>query len=282
MTEHPAITPFLRRSLQLAIAGALITAGCSTAPNSPNSPGTPGFPAGGVADYQLGGPYAPAPGTKIVTRDSTATPAEGLYNICYVNAFQTQPGHREAWLRDRPDLVLSDRNGAPLIDENWPDELILDTSTATKRGRLADILRKVIATCAQKGFTAVEFDNLDSYTRSRGALTAANNLRLATVLAKSAHNAGLAVGQKNSAELGETGRQQAGFDFAVAEECLRFGECDRCTAVYGRSVIDIEYLDNLPAPLDSVCTQPNRAASTVIRDRALVPRGTDGYFYRAC
>ncbi|MGW4242870.1 endo alpha-1,4 polygalactosaminidase [Nocardia sp. NPDC004722] len=277
--QHPTKTRRSARSLLPAVAAALIAAGCST---SPTPLGPPGFPAGGAVDYQLGGPYPPPAGTAIVTRDSTATPAAGLYNICYVNGFQTQPGEREAWLRDRPDLILSDGEGRPLVDENWPDELILDTSTSVKRARLADILTAVITTCARKGFTAVEFDNLDSYTRSHGALTAADNIRLASALAKSAHAAGLSVGQKNSAELGETGRRQAGFDFVVAEECLRFQECDSYTAVYGRFVIDIEYTDNLPTSLDAVCARPDRVASTVIRDRKLVQPGSAGYFHRAC
>ncbi|WP_460724199.1 endo alpha-1,4 polygalactosaminidase [Nocardia heshunensis] len=271
---------FLRRLLVLVIGGTLSTVGCSTP--GPDSVGVQGFPVGQVADYQLGGQYPPPPGTKIVVRDSTAEPAAGLYNICYVNGFQTQPGERELWLRDRRDLVLIGQNGSPLIDENWPDELILDTSTPAKRTRLAEIINRSVDTCATKGFNAVEFDNLDSYTRSQEALTVDDNIELAAALAKFAHAAGLAVGQKNAAELGERGRGRAAFDFAIAEECLRFQECGSYAEVYGQAVIDIEYVDDLPAPLGNVCSLPNRLPTMIIRDRKLVAQGATGYFYRAC
>ena len=47
-------------------------------------------PTGGVGfDYQLGTAYKPAANVKIVTRDRTATIVKGLYNICYINGFQS-------------------------------------------------------------------------------------------------------------------------------------------------------------------------------------------------
>ncbi len=282
------------RILLVALAGLLITTACAppdggapepgpaTSSEISDSSGALGFPAGAVADYQLGGPYQPSEGTKIVVRDSTAARAPGFYNICYVNGFQTQPGERDLWLSERRDLVLVGRDGRPMIDENWPDELIVDTSTAAKRARLTHIIGETINTCATKGFDAIEFDNLDSYSRSRGELTVADNLELATALASTAHAAGLLVGQKNAAELSEQGRRQARFDFAIAEECLSFHECDSYTAGYGERVIDIEYTDNLPGAPDAVCARDDRPRSTVIRDRRLVTPGTAGYFHRSC
>ncbi|WP_137022962.1 endo alpha-1,4 polygalactosaminidase, partial [Streptomyces albus] len=47
-------------------------------------------PAHADFDYQIGGAYTPPKGVKAVSRDHTAKPADGLYNICYVNAFQAQ------------------------------------------------------------------------------------------------------------------------------------------------------------------------------------------------
>lgn len=54
-------------------------------------------PANGKFDYQLGGAYTPASGTTTVVRDRTASPAAGLYNICYVNGFQTQAVDADWW-----------------------------------------------------------------------------------------------------------------------------------------------------------------------------------------
>ncbi|WP_370384278.1 endo alpha-1,4 polygalactosaminidase [Catenulispora sp. GAS73] len=60
-------------------------------------------------DYQFGGAYPHPDGVRIVSRDSTASPAAGLYNICYVNAFQVQPGTDDWRQKNHPDLLLRGR-----------------------------------------------------------------------------------------------------------------------------------------------------------------------------
>lgn len=280
----------------------LATSGCSaqdaTGPGSttdaPHVSGTPStsapstdgelalVPPGAPADYQLGGPYAPPAGVTVVTRDSTATPVPGIFNICYVNGFQTQPADRALWLNEHRSLLLFDRGGRPRSDPKWPDELIIDTSTAAKRDSLADVIGKSIRRCAQSGFQAVEVDNLDSYTRSGGALTEEDNLAFAKKLADIAHGLSMAIGQKNAAELGARGKEEVGFDFVVAEECQRFAECGTYTAVYGQRVIDIEYTDGLGGTVDEVCADPTRPASTIIRDRRLVTPTSSEYRYHRC
>ncbi|WP_324194572.1 endo alpha-1,4 polygalactosaminidase [Nocardia blacklockiae] len=239
-------------------------------------------PAGAIADYQLGGPYSPPEEVAVVTRDSTAPPLPGRYNICYVNAFQTQPGERDRWLREHPELVLADDSGTPITDPGWPDELLLNTSGEPHRRAIADILSATIRRCRDTGYQAVEFDNLDSYDRSQGQLTSADNLALAALLATGAQGSGLAVAQKNSAELAETAAAAAGFDFVIAEDCFRYAECDSYRSVYGDLVLDIEYTDTLGLPFDRVCHDPDRAPSTILRDRALVPAGSPGHVYAHC
>jgi hypothetical protein len=259
----------------LALVAVLVAAVSCAAPPVPHR--KVAFPVNAVVDYQLGGAYPPPDGVTLVVRDSTAEPADGYYNVCYVNGFQTQPAERDRWLADRADLVLYGADGSPLVDENWPDELILDTSTKAKRDRLAGLVGAVVRRCAAAGFDAVEIDNLDSYTRSAGALTVEDNLAFAAALAGIAHGDRLVIGQKNAAELGDRGRR-AGFDFAVAEECVRYAECAAYTAVYGDRVIDIEYTDNLPA---DVCGA-DRPPATVVRDRNLVPAGEPDHHYERC
>lgn len=258
-----------------ALAAVLVLVGADVA--SARSVALP--PTDGSADYQLGGSYAPATGVTVVTRDSSSKPAPGVYSICYINGFQTQPERRAFWLR-HPGLVLT-KNGKKIIDPNWPDELMLDTSTAAKRAKIARIIGRTIDACARKGFDAIEIDNLDSFTRSQELLTASDNRRLATAFAKRAHARGLAIGQKNAAEYARSFKKSVGFDFAVSEECYRFDECGRYTGVY-RHVIDIEYTDDLRGSFADACTAPNRPSLTVLRDRDLVRRGTTGYVYRSC
>jgi hypothetical protein len=234
-------------------------------------------PTSGAADYQLGGAYPPPSGVTVVTRDSTDVPARGVYSICYVNGFQTQPG--ASW----PDsLILHTPSGAPLVDPGWPDEHLLDISTAAKRTTIASRLAPTVDSCARAGFRGVEFDNLDSYSRSKGALTLDDAVAFATLLTARAHRDHLAAGQKNTAELGRRGRDTARFDFAVTEECDRYAECRAFTGVYGAHVVDIEYTDDLRGSFAQVCARPATPRLTILRDRELVARGHSGYSYRHC
>ena len=235
-------------------------------------------PTTGAADYQLGGAYTPPSGVTVVTRDSDSRPAKGVYSICYVNGFQTQPADRKWWLSKHKNLVLF-RAGKPTIDPNWPDELMLDTSTSAKRAAIAKVIGRTITSCADKGFAAVEIDNLDSYTRSHRALSASDNRAMATLYAEAAHERGMAIGQKNAAE--QTKKLRPIFDFAVAEECYRFNECSSYTRYYGTHVIDIEYTDDLRGTFADACSAKGRPM-TILRDRNLVPKGDSDYVYRSC
>jgi hypothetical protein len=233
-------------------------------------------PVGAPLDYQLGGAYAPASGVKILSRDRTATPATGLYNICYVNGFQAQPNEEDFWLSDHAELVLRDSSGEPVIDEDW-DELMLDISSADKRKQLADIVGGFIDGCAKSGFDAIEIDNLDSFSRSGGRLSQQNAIDFMALLSQRAHAKGLPIAQKNSAELVSL-RAKLGTDFAIAEECNRYDECDVYTAGYGDHVLVIEYRES---DFDKGCQQfPN--LSTVLRDVGLSEPGSSQYVFEGC
>lgn len=190
-------------------------------------------------DYQIGGAYSPPAGVRIVARDRKAEPARGLYNICYVNAFQAQPDERDDW---PADLLLRDKKGKVVVDGDW-DEALLDIGTPAKRERVAARINEWIDGCADKGYDAVEPDNFDSFTRSRGLLSAADATAFIKLLSDHAHSRGLAIGQKNTVELvGQRGR--TGLDFAVAEECGEYDECGEYAEAFDDRVVVIEYTDD--------------------------------------
>ena len=257
--------------LATLLLAATITTACAPAP-AVELP-----PQGAAPDYQLGAAYDPPDGVGVVARDRTAEPAEGVYSICYVNAFQTQPGELDSW---PAEVLLTDADGV-VYDPAWPDEALLDTSSASKRTQIAAVVEPWIRGCAESGFTAVEFDNLDTYARSAGALTFDDNLALAAALDDMAHVAGLAAGQKNAGEDAATLRAQAGFDFAVAEECLAFDECDLYRAAYGEHVIGIEYADS-DVDFATACRRDSAPRSLVLRDRDLVGPDDDAYVFALC
>lgn len=216
-------------------------------------------------DYQLGGGYRPARNVGIVVRDSTEPPVAGAYNVCYLNAFQTQPGTKR-WWRAKKGLVLQHR-GRPVVDAGWPDEWLLDISTAAKRKRLTRIVGGWIRGCARDGYQAVEFDNFDSFERSRGLVKARQANAFARSLVRVAHRAGLAAGQKNRPLF--NGRR-IGFDFVVAESCAQWNECAAYVAHFGSKMLAIEYR---PQDFRTACAQIGTRVPVVYADRDLTPDG---------
>jgi hypothetical protein len=239
-------------------------------------------PVNGRFDYQIGGSYRPAPGVTIVDRDRTSRPAPGIYSICYINAFQTQADSDHWWRTHHPHLMLRTADGKPVQDPGWPGEYVLDVGSSAKRTALASIMGRWIAGCARKGFQAIEPDNLDSYSRSHHLLTLGDDLRFARLLTRRAHADGLAIAQKNTAELHNRGRRTAHFDFAIAEECQVYSECGSYTKAYGRHVIEIEYTDNGRRYYRQACAARGSRISIILRDRDVLPRGRKSYVYQSC
>jgi hypothetical protein len=260
-----------RPILSVALVGTLLLAGCSAAAAT-DVPALP--PVGAGFDYQLAGAYPAPDGVSVVARDSSAEPAGVGYDICYVNGFQTQPDESEDWLVTHPHLLLHGDDG-PVVDPDWPDEYLLDTSTALNRSTIIALRGAAISSCAEAGYHAVEIDNLDSYTRSGERLTIENNIALAVGYADLAQRLGLAIAQKNGSTDSGRFRDEVGFDFVITEDCARFEECAAYTDVYD-VVFDIEYdAAFLTAACDAV-------GSAVLRDVGLVAADDAGYVYSGC
>ncbi len=226
--------------LTVAVAAALgiFVGSPSYAIPAPEAPGTIVLPTRNVDwDYQIGGSFPPARSVGIVSRDRLEQPLADAYNICYVNAYQTQANEKPFW-RDHWRLVLK-KGGRPVVDGAW-GEWLLDTRTPAKRHDLARIVGRWVDRCARDGFDAVEYDNFDSWGRSKHLVSKPDNIRYARLLVARAHAAGLAAAQKNWAEVADRG-PSIGFDFAVAEECNRWHECGSYASAYDNRVLVVEY-----------------------------------------
>ncbi len=241
-------------------------------------------------DYQIGGDYPLPQGVSIVSRDwflGTPAPAPA-YSICHVNAFQTQADEagvrrrdeRSAWPRD---LVLH-RLGD---DPEWGGEYLVDIGSPAKRRRAARWVRPMVRGCAAKGFDAVEYDNLDSWTRFDGTplerlvpFGKRAAIAYAELLTRKAHRLGLAVGQKNTLQLGRrAARRRVGFDFAIAEECARYRECAAYRRVHRDRVIVIEYRHR---DFRRACRSVGARLSVVLRDRDVAKPRSRSYVYDRC
>ncbi|MEU0132880.1 endo alpha-1,4 polygalactosaminidase [Streptomyces sp. NPDC006296] len=255
-----------------AVAAALITPlfFTSTADGAALAVSPP--PAHADFDYQIGEPYTPPAGVEVVSRDHTASPAAGLYSICYVNAFQAQPGAESEW----GDLLLRDAAGEIVYDEGW-GEAILDIRTAAKRQRIAAKVNSWIDSCATKGFRAVEPDNLDTFART-DLISEAQAKTFVRLLADHAHEKGLAIAQKNTSEF-SLDRDETGLDFAVAEECGEWDECGDYTEGFGDDVIVIEYQEQA---FRETCAEFGSRLSVVLRDVDVSAPGDGGYVRKTC
>jgi hypothetical protein len=225
-------------------------------------------PTGTDFDYQLGGDATPPGNVGMVVRDRTSAPADGLYNVCYVNGFQTQPDQKRFWHRHWR-LVLK-REGKPVVDSAW-GEWLLDIRTHAKRKALARIMGRWTRGCAADGYAGVEYDNLDSFSRSHGLISRGDAQRYAAALVRKAHAADLAAGQKNWAEWDGTG---VGYDFAIAEECGRWRECRSYVQAYGDHVYAVEYRRK---DFRRTCRHWGDRLAVVLRDRDLTPDGVHDY-----
>jgi hypothetical protein len=271
------------RARLLALVTVLLLAGAAAPAVGAVKP----LPIDTDVDYQLGGATSVPANVGIVIRDRKAPPLAGRYNVCYVNAFQTQPDERRFW-RARWGLVLK-RDGRAVVDSTW-GEWLLDTRTQAKRAAIGRIVGRWIDGCRAAGYDAVELDNLDSWSRSHGLLRPRHNKALARILVARAHRDGLAVAQKNWAEWDGRG---VGFDFAIAEECQvytgEFGrECDDFVHYYGDLVYEIEYTDNQRNGdgglgwFNAACTARGSRISVILRDRLVTPFGDAAYRYSYC
>ncbi|MDA0565069.1 endo alpha-1,4 polygalactosaminidase [Streptomonospora sp. S1-112] len=266
----------------LAVAALVPLAACSGPGGAApvDAPAPPPLPESPVLDYQIGGASTPAEDVEVVIRDREDPPAEGVYSVCYVNGFQTQPQELAWWEAEHPGLLLRGGDGEYVVDGEW-DEVLLDVSSPDNREDLAAIMAEWMAGCAADGYQGVELDNLDSWTRSEGLLTPGHAESYARLLTEAAHEAGLVAGQKNAAELIERagGGPAAGFDFAVAEECGRYDECGVYLGAYPDRVLDVEYREqDMPA----ACEYVAEGVSVVLRDLDVTTPGDPAHVRGTC
>jgi glycosyl hydrolase family 114 len=194
----------------------------------------PSPPFARVAVIESDGFDTPA---SVVTALHRSHPGRGA--VCYIDA-----GTWEDW---RPDAGRFPKDLLGKNDGGWPGERWLDI--ARIGGALGQVMRARAAMCKDKGFDAVDFDNVDGYSNDTGfSLTAGQQLRYDVFLANTAHRLGLSVALKN--DLPQIPVLVRYFDFAVSEQCFQYHEClssqnggyglDEFTRAH-KAVFEIEY-----------------------------------------
>lgn len=189
-------------------------------------------------DWQLQGVPSPSLNKQVYDIDgfnSTAANvasyhATGAKVICYISFGSYEDFRSDA--SSFPSSVLGNTNG-------WPGERWLDIRQIST---LAPIMTARMQMCVQKGFDALEPDNIDGYSNSSGfPLTAANQIAYNTWIANTAHSLGLSVGLKN--DIDQNSQLVSLFDWALNEECNSFSECGTLSVFVNanKAVFNAEY-----------------------------------------
>eukprot|EP00611_Tribonema_gayanum_P027331 TRINITY_DN6726_c0_g1_i1.p1 TRINITY_DN6726_c0_g1~~TRINITY_DN6726_c0_g1_i1.p1 ORF type:complete len:263 (+),score=70.03 TRINITY_DN6726_c0_g1_i1:60-848(+) len=176
--------------------------------------------------------------------------ATSLKAVCYING-----GAWENWRSDKASFPAAAK-GKNL--DGWAGEKWLDIRNTALLG----IMEKRVKMCADKGFDAVEFDNVDGYTNATGfPLTADQQLAYNRALAALAHKYNMAAGLKNDVD--QLTDLVTDFDFAINEECNQYNECDKYSPFVDASkpVFNVEYAGTDANFLKKTC--PKAAAAHV-------------------
>jgi endo-alpha-1,4-polygalactosaminidase (GH114 family) len=179
--------------------------------------------------------------------------------ICYISV-----GSYENW---RPDADQFPKEVLGNKYEGWSGEWWLDIR---RIDLLAPIMLARLDECADKGFDAVEPDNMEVYTNDTGfPLTYEDQLRYALWLAEESHKRGLAIGQKNAPD--QTKDLVDVYDFAITEDAFYYGWAEDMLPYIqaGKPVFAAEYTD-LPGDFAAFCQKSQELGfSTILKHRDL-------------
>ena len=188
--------------------------------------------------------------------------ARGQRMICYIDV-----GTSESWRSDNasfPSSVLGAGNG-------WPGEQWLDIRQLSV---LEPIMTARLQMCRQKGFDAVEPDNMDGYANTTGfPLQASDQLAYNEWIAGEAHALGMAVLQKNDSD--QAAALEPYFDGVLDEQCNQYSQCSayRPYVSAGKPVLNAEYSGGT-----AFCAADNAAGMM----GALYALALDGSVYQPC
>ena len=155
----------------------------------------------------------------------------GRHVVCYIDV-----GTWENWRPDAkqfPSTVL----GEP--DAGWPGERWLDVRQLSA---LEPIMTARFRMCKNKGFDAVNSDNIDGWENDTGfPIKPADSLTYDTWVAGAIHALGLSAAEKNDNNQVDTLRNV--FDWAQTEQCYAQHYCSQFAGYTRRNrlVVDIEY-----------------------------------------
>ena len=193
----------------------------------------------------------------------------------------TSTGSRRSRASSWPsNLILQNKAGKPIVDPGWPDERIIDISTAAKRTRGEPAHRHDDRRRARRRASgAVEFDNLDSYSRSKGRLDPVEDDRVREApRASTPTRRARGRARRTPASSARAARRRSASTSSPPRSATSTASAASFTKVYGTHVLDIEYTDDLRGTFDAgLRSHGDDPPQTILRDRDLTtPNEPDG------
>lgn len=142
--------------------------------------------------------------------------SKGKKVICYIDAgvYETYRGDAHKFQALKPQIW-----GNP--DEGWNDSFWLDIRRISE---LEPIMKARMQMCKDKGFDAIEPDEIDGWENNTGfPLTYQDQLKYNRALAQWAHELGMSIGQKG--DIIQTRDLVNYFDWTLNEVCFQYNEC---------------------------------------------------------
>jgi len=179
--------------------------------------------------------------------------------ICYVNV-----GTWEEWRDDADKFPVSVIGKAW---REWEGEKWLDISNIEA---LSPVISARFDECKNKGFDAIEPDNIDIYSEDTGFdITYEDQIDYNIWLANEAHKRNLSIGLKNNPE--QAVELFPYFDWALTEDCFKDSWCFAVAPFItaGKAVFSAEYTDR-DIKLEDFCPQAKEMQfSAILKNREL-------------
>jgi hypothetical protein len=192
-----------------------------------------------------------------------ALQARGKKVICYFDAgvFETY----------RTDAHKFPREVIGNPDEGWDGSYWLDNRRIDV---LEPIMRARMQMCRDKGFDAIEPDEIDGYSNNPGfPLTYQDQLRYNKALARWAHELGMSIGLKG--DIDQAADLADDFDWTLNEECYEFNECTpalRSFTQRNKAVWIAEYKNYSATTWAAICANSRAERFNTARYQLGLPR----------
>lgn len=152
---------------------------------------------------------------------NTAATVQALHNmgkkvICYFDAgvYETYRGDADKFKKLSPKIWGK-------ADQGWDGSYWLDVRRIND---LEPIMKARMQMCKDKGFDAIEPDEIDGWENKSGfPLTYQDQIKYNEALARWAHEIGMSIGQKG--DLIQVRDLVDDFDWTLNEECFQYNEC---------------------------------------------------------